>query len=74
MDNIDLIATDNTTTRPPHLILQQLQQTLDLWEMGLRTSGGALSAKKATGPTWISIGKRENGNINQLLNYQALFS
>jgi len=47
VDDVNLIATDNITTRPPHLILQQLQQTLDLWETGLRTSGGALSAKKS---------------------------
>jgi len=47
VDDVDLIATDNTTSRSPACILQQLQQTLDLWETGLRTSGRALSAKKS---------------------------
>jgi len=47
MDDVDLIVADNTTTRSPSSILQQLQQILDLWETGLWTSGGALSAKKS---------------------------
>jgi len=49
VDNVDLIAADNTIRCSPTCILQQLQQTLDLWEMGLQTSGGTLSAKKVNG-------------------------
>jgi len=47
VDDVDLITTDNVVSQTPACILCQLQQTLDLWEMGLRTSGGALSAKKS---------------------------
>jgi len=65
VDDVDLITTDNTTHRTASSILCRLQHTLDLWEMGLRISGGALLAKKADGPFLISIGKTVNGHINQ---------
>jgi len=64
VSNIDLIAADNTTPSSPSCILQQLQQTLDLWDMGLWTSGGALYAKKVNGPFLTSSGEKANGNTN----------
>jgi len=63
VDNVNLIVADNTIPRNPHSIVQQLQCTLDLWEMGLRISGGTLSAKKVIGHLWISNIARANGLI-----------
>jgi len=34
-NDIDLTATNPTNMRSPQCILQQLQQTLEMWEMGL---------------------------------------
>jgi len=47
IDDVDLVAMDNTVPSNPPRILQKLQTTLDLWEMGLCTSGGALAALKS---------------------------
>ncbi len=47
VDDVDLITADNMTSIPHTEILSQMQTNLDLWEQGLRTSGGALSADKS---------------------------
>jgi len=47
VDDVDLVVTNNLSTGDPITTLNKLQTTLDLWETGLCTSGGVLSAKKS---------------------------
>jgi len=47
VDDVDLVAANSSIATTPSQIVTTLQQTLDLWEKGLRTSGGALSAAKS---------------------------
>jgi len=47
VDDVDLVAANSSIATTPSQIVNTLQKTLDLWEKGLRTSGGALSAAKS---------------------------
>jgi len=47
VDDVNLVVTTNVNQDELQDTLHQLQKTLDLWEHGLCTSGGALSAKKS---------------------------
>lgn len=60
VDDVDLVATTNTKQLNSNDTISLLQQTVDLWELGLRTSGGALSAAKSR---WTLIDfKWDNGS------------
>jgi len=47
VDDVDLVVADSLHPTTSSQIVSKLQQTLDLWEKGLCTSGGALSAAKS---------------------------
>ena len=48
VDDSDIIATSNNVNNPYHT-LQQMQQTLDSWEVSAKVTGGALEPSKSFG-------------------------
>ncbi len=47
VDNMDLLAANNTKAHSATSIAQSMQEGLDQWELGLWASGGALLANKS---------------------------
>jgi len=47
VDDMDLLVANDTKVQTSTSTTQSMQQGLDRWELGLRASGGALSANKS---------------------------
>jgi len=67
MDNMDLLAANDTKDHSATSITQSMQEGLDQWELGLRVSGGALSRNKSH---WTLINFDWEGEIENTHHVQ----
>jgi len=72
VDDCDLFVLAPPSNLDPQEVLTQLQKNMDIWQGGLESTGGSLSAENAPGVGCFTTLKRDSGNSIPPLPSQRL--